>query len=52
MKDLNSPMRPVLYLTKEFGFSRKKKKSKVLEEKVNQGQFQRLTQVCKMCQEE
>lgn len=26
MKDLNSPMRPVLYLTKEFGFSKKKKK--------------------------
>lgn len=50
MKDLHSPMRPILYFTKELGFS--KKKSKVLKEKVNQGQFQRLTQVCKMCQEE
>lgn len=28
MKDLKSPMRPVLYLTKEFGFSKKKKKVK------------------------
>lgn len=50
MKDLNSPMRAVLYFTKERGFS--KKKSKELEKKVNQGQFQRLAQICKMCQED
>lgn len=50
MKNPKSPMRAVLYFTKEHDFS--KKKSKELEEKVNnQGHIQRLAQICKMCQE-
>lgn len=50
MKNPKSPMRAVLYFTKEHEFS--KKKSKELEEKVNnQGHIQRLAQICKMCQE-
>lgn len=39
MKDLNSPMRPVIYLTKEFGFSKKKKSQKCWKRRLIKGNF-------------